>query len=86
MMTSFWSSFFPSGSKSSEEVKLRTELGMGTPAAMMDIYIERAIRDHISYNKSGHICSSSAAYNNNSSPYQACFSFLKNSSPLDIIH
>jgi hypothetical protein len=54
---------------------LRTELGMGTPAAMMDIYIEKAIRDHISYNKSGHICSSSAAYNNNSSPYQACFFF-----------
>jgi hypothetical protein len=51
---------------------------MGTPAAMMDIYIEKAIRDHISYNKLGHISSSSAAYNNNSSPYQACFSFLKN--------
>jgi hypothetical protein len=57
---------------------------MGTSAAMMDIYIEKAIRDHISYNKPGHI-SSSAAYNNNSSAYQqACFSFLKN--PLSTGH
>jgi hypothetical protein len=57
---------------------------MGTTAAMMDIYIEKAIQDHISYKYD--ISSSSAAYNNNSSPYQACFSFLKKSSPLDIIH